>query len=227
MSGRWRQGQLQPDGVWDVTAKGPTFDGRDLFRAFFDVGRSRIIGKARPADLKAEVTTLSASTILHAPREDQLQKRGDKLVALDGRGSFEGGKLFGPAQADAGSAAPPAGRNLPTPARSSSSWFYPNAVGGEMKLEVNLDGQGAATVPARCGRTISIVLGDPVVNELFQATDGSASNSGGGRKTVVGAREKFEFERMRVPVFRSRMGNSSYIRRPNCSHFRPWPGTAR
>ena len=32
-------GKVRPDGIWDVTAKGPTYDGRDLFRSFFDVGR--------------------------------------------------------------------------------------------------------------------------------------------------------------------------------------------
>ena len=34
-------GKMRPDGIWEVTAKGPTYDGRDLFRAFFDVGQVR------------------------------------------------------------------------------------------------------------------------------------------------------------------------------------------
>ena len=31
-------GKLRSDSIWEVTAKGPTYDGRDLFRSFFDVG---------------------------------------------------------------------------------------------------------------------------------------------------------------------------------------------
>ncbi len=34
-------GKVRPDGIWEVTAKGPTYDGRDLFRAFFDVSTVR------------------------------------------------------------------------------------------------------------------------------------------------------------------------------------------
>ena len=30
-------GKMRPDGVWEVTAKGPRYDGRDLFQSFFDV----------------------------------------------------------------------------------------------------------------------------------------------------------------------------------------------
>ena len=30
-------GKMRPDGIWEVTAKGPSYDGRDLFQSFFDV----------------------------------------------------------------------------------------------------------------------------------------------------------------------------------------------
>ena len=41
-------GKVRPDGIWEVTAKGPTYDGRDLFRAFFDVGQFDQGAKVRP-----------------------------------------------------------------------------------------------------------------------------------------------------------------------------------
>src|SRR2546421_557003 len=53
-------GKVRQDGIWDVSAKGPTYDGRDLFRSFFVVAH---LGdqstKARPGlDLRAEVDTV-------------------------------------------------------------------------------------------------------------------------------------------------------------------------
>jgi AsmA-like C-terminal region/Protein of unknown function len=195
------QGRLRPDNVWDVTAKGPTYDGRDIFRAFFDINRSQeAIGKARPGlDLRAEIDTVIGfyDASMRNVRVN-MQKRGDKLVALDSRGSLEGGKVF------AAQLKPEPGQPRRLRAESTDAGqlfklvgFYPNAVGGQMRLEVNLDGKGPAERTGTLWANDFYLLGDPVVSELFQATDGSASNSGGGRKTVV--REKFEFERMRVP----------------------------
>ena len=46
-------GKVRPDGIWEVTAKGPTYDGRDLFRAFFDVSQfdqgAKVRAGPRPA----------------------------------------------------------------------------------------------------------------------------------------------------------------------------------
>ena len=75
-------GKVRPDGVWDVTAKGPTYDGRDLFRSFFDVAHQvDPNAKMRPGlDLKAEIATVvgfSDTTLRNVKMT--LQKRSNKL----------------------------------------------------------------------------------------------------------------------------------------------------
>ena len=90
-------GKVRPDGIWDVSAKGPTYDGRDLFRSFFDVAH---LGdqstKVRPGlDLRAEVDTVvgfSDTTLRNVKMF--MQKRSNKLTWLDARGVLEGGKPF-------------------------------------------------------------------------------------------------------------------------------------
>src|SRR5262249_13163669 len=141
------QGKMRPDGVWDVIAKGPTYDGRDLFRSFFDVGHTERSSKPRPGlDLRAEIDTVvgfSDSALRNVKMI--LQKGLNKLTSLEVHGVQEGGKLFSavlrpepgqPRRLRADSA--DAGQIFKTVG------FYPNAVGGVMNLEVNLDGQGAA-----------------------------------------------------------------------------------
>ena len=57
-------GKVRPDGIWEVTAKGPTYDGRDLFRSFFDVaapGRAGREGAARASTCAPRSTRWSAT----------------------------------------------------------------------------------------------------------------------------------------------------------------------
>jgi hypothetical protein len=72
--------------------------------------------------------------------------------------------------------------------------FYPNAVGGAVNLEVDLDGQGAAERTGTLWVRDFLVLGDPIISEVLQNADGTPS---GARRTIV--REQFDFEIMRVP----------------------------
>src|SRR5207249_3830857 len=72
--------------------------------------------------------------------------------------------------------------------------FYPNAVGGAMNLEVNLDGEGPAERTGTLWARDFLVLGDPIVSEVLQSADGQQAST---RRTVV--REQFEFQIMRVP----------------------------
>jgi hypothetical protein len=129
-----------------------------------------------------------------------MQRRGDKMVVLDARGMLDGGRTF------AAVVKPEPGEPRRLRAESNDAGqlfrvvgFYPTAVGGQMNLEVNLDGQGVAERTGTLWARDFHLLGDPIVLELLQPTDGTQTNagSGGGRKQVV--REKIEFERMRVP----------------------------
>ncbi len=191
-------GKVRPDGIWDVSAKGPTYDGRDLFRSFFDVAQlGEPSSKVRPGlDLRAEVDTVvgySDTTLRNVKMS--LQKRANKLTSLDMRGVLEGGKPFAAEVRQV----PGQHRRLRAEAMDAGQLFklvgfYPNAVGGAVNLEVNLDGQGAAERTGTLWVRDFLVLGDPIISEVLQNADGTPS---GARRTVV--REQFDFEIMRVP----------------------------
>ncbi len=128
-------GKVRPDGVWDVTAKGPTYDGRELFRSFFDVAHQvDPNAKIRPGlDLKAEITTVVGFTDTTLRNVKMtLQKRSNKLTGLDVRGTLDGGKAF------AAVVRQEPGRPRTLIAESQDAGqvfklvgFYPNAVGGD------------------------------------------------------------------------------------------------
>ena len=191
-------GKMRADGIWDVSAKGPTYDGRDLFRSFFDVSHLGDPGaKNRTGlDLRAEVGTVvgySDSTLRNVKMS--LQKRSNKVTSLDVRGVLEGGKPFAAEVRHE----PGQNRRLRAEAMDAGQLFklvgfYPNAVGGAVNLEVNLDGQGPAERTGTLWVRDFLVLGDPIISEVLQSADGKPT---GQRRTVL--REQFEFEIMRVP----------------------------
>jgi hypothetical protein len=194
-------GKMRPDGIWDVTAKGPTFDGRDIFKAFFDVARQpNPNAKIRPGlDLSAEVTTVvgySDSALRHV--KITLQKRAEKLVALDVRGTLDGGKEGGRPFSAVLQPTPGQPRRLLADASDAGQLFrlvgfYPNARGGLMNLEVNLDGQGAAERTGTLWARKFVVLGDPIVNEMVLNAEGVQP-----KKKGSDARQQFEFNIMKV-----------------------------
>ena len=126
-------GKVRPDGIWEVTAKGPTYDGRDLFRAFFDVSQFDQGAKVRPGlDLRAEVDTVVgySDTTLRNVRMT-LQKRANKLTSLDVRGILEGGKPFAAVlQPEPGQPRRLRAESLDAGQLFKLVGFYPNAVGG-------------------------------------------------------------------------------------------------
>jgi hypothetical protein len=191
-------GKMRPDGIWEVTAKGPTYDGRDLFRAFFDVGKFDQGAKVRPGlDLRAEVETVVgySDTTLRKVRMT-LQKRANKLTGLDVRGILEGGKPFvAILQPEPGKSRRLRAESLDAGQLFKLVGFYPNAVGGLMTLDVNLDGDGPAERVGTLWARDFLILGDPIIAEVLQNADGSVQP--GSRRTVM--REQFEFEIMRVP----------------------------
>ena len=193
-------GKMRPDGIWDVTARGQTFDGRELFRSFFDLGHAAETQKPKPGyNITAEFGTVlgHSETSLRNVRVS-LQKRGHKVTLLDARGVFDNGKLF------AGVIRPEPGqpRRLLAEATDAGQLFklvgfYPNAVGGIMNLEVNLDGQGAAERTGTLWTRDFVILGDAVISEVLQNADQGSGSSKKGKGDVV--REQFEFERLRIP----------------------------
>ena len=189
-------GKLRADNVWEVTAKGPTYDGKDLFQSFFDINVAPDKGtKGRPGlDLRAEIDTVVGfyEASLRGVKVS-MQKRAGKMTQLDARGMLPGNKQF------EASLRQEQGRPRLLNARSADAGqmfklvgFYPHAVGGDMNLDVNLDGQGVAERTGLLTATRFHVLGDAVsVQNLPNETAAAA------RRNVV--RERFEFDTLRAP----------------------------
>ena len=189
-------GKLRADNVWEVTAKGPTYDGKDLFQSFFDINRApEKNGKARPGlDLRAEIDTVVGfyEASLRGVKVS-MQKRAGKMTQLEARGMLPGNKQF------EASLRQEQGRPRLLNARSADAGqvfklvgFYPHAVGGDMNLDVNLDGQGVAERTGLLTATRFHVLGDAIsVQNLPNETAAAA------RRNVV--RERFEFDTLRAP----------------------------
>jgi hypothetical protein len=195
-------GKLRADNVWEVTAKGPTYDGRDLIKSFFFVATEK--QKERPGlDLRAEFDTVLGfyETSLRGVRLT-MQRRGSKLLQLDLRGGLAGGK-----QLEAGVRSE-GGRPRLLVAKSNDAGqvfklvgFFPRAVGGDMNLEVNLEGRGAAERMGMLTATRFHVLGDTI------SVEGPSTGGPGPRRRNV-VREKMEFDSLRAPFS---VGNGQFV----------------
>ncbi len=188
-----------PDNVWDITAKGKTFDGKDVFRGLFDLGQmsEKIVVKDKAGlELDADIETVigfSDTTLRNV--KIKASKRDDKLTALKATGVLEGNKPFA-----AELAMTPQGRQLRAESLDAGQTFklvgfYPNAIGGKMQLQVNLDAKGVNEKSGVLWAWNFAVLGDPVVSEVLQSAEVSPGSQ--PKRTVV--RSQFDFDQMSVP----------------------------
>jgi hypothetical protein len=221
------QGVLGPDNVWKVKARGPTFDGREFFRSLFSLGK---IAGRRPKpkkprdgiDLEAEIGTVIgfSETSLRGVKI-KLSKRGEKMTALDVRGTLDGGKPLA-AQLREEKGQP---RKLLADSTDAGQAFklidfYPNIQGGRVRLEVNLDGEGPAEKTGVLWVEDFRILGDPVVSEVFSGADVGQSGIQPQARRSKGSkvtRQVFEFDRMRVPFsvgYGQFVMEQSYLRGP-------------
>jgi hypothetical protein len=198
------RGVLKENGVWDVKANGPTYDGRDVFRALFSVGE---LSLDRPEerrhmpglDLEAEIATVVGfSDVSLRNLKLKMSRRDGKLTQLNARGNLDGGK---PLDVEL-RRAPDQSRVLVAVTDDAGRAFrlvdfYPSLVGGRMRLEVNLDGRGAAEKTGLLRVERFRILGDPIVSEVLQVPDETRPYVGQRRQRVV--RQTFDFDWMRVP----------------------------
>jgi hypothetical protein len=194
------QGTLRTDNVWDIKTRGQYWDGREFFRRLFSLGQaaekqSPVKKDQAGVDLKADFDTIQGhGDIALKGLRLQMSRRAGRLSGLLARGNVEGGKPIeiGLQQTsneprklvvmteDAGQAFRMVG-------------FYPNMQGGEMRLDVNLDGKGAAEKTGLLDVRRFALLGDPVLSEVLQ-TSGEASRDG----TESGRRPKRKMERQSI-----------------------------
>ncbi|MGZ5914138.1 MAG: AsmA-like C-terminal region-containing protein [Hyphomicrobium sp.] len=219
------QGSLGSDNIWKVKAHGSTFDGRDFFRSLFSLGQ---LAEQHPAakkprdgiDLDAEISNvIGFSEVNLRGVKLKLSKRGEKLTALDVRGTLDGGKPLAVAlRQDPGHPRQLLADSTDAGQAFKLIDFYPNIQGGRVRLEVNLDGSGPAEKTGVLYVEDFRILGDPVVSEVFSTVDEEqVAGKNGATKRPKVVREVFEFNRMRVPFsvgYGQFVMEESYLRGP-------------
>lgn len=192
------EGRRREDGVWLVDARGQSYDGRPFFRSLFNVGR--IGNAAQPAvepdqtgiDLTAQIdTVLGFSEVRLRSVTMKMSKRAGRLASLHAQGTLDGGaplavELRYPTRQD---------RQLRADSTDAGQafrlvGFYPNVTGGRVRLQVDLDGEGAAEQTGTLWVENFEILGDQVVSEVVSA--GAENN-----QRVV--RQKIPFDLMTAP----------------------------
>jgi hypothetical protein len=217
------QGQLSNDNVWKVTAKGQTFDGRDFFRSLFSLGQlaEQHAKPQKPRegiDLTAEIgTVIGYSEISLRNVKLSLSKRGERMTALNVRGVLDGGSPIAvELRQDNGQ------RKLLADSTDAGQVFkltnfYPNIQNGRVRLEVNLDGSGAAEKTGTLWVEDFRILGDPVVSEVFSGADEGQAGAKKPRHKPQVMRQVFDFDRMRIPFsvgYGQFVLEQSYVRGP-------------
>lgn len=199
-------GKRRQDNVWEINAKGPTFDGRDLFRALFSLGQTKtVVKKDKPGlDITAEIeTVIGFSDTTAKAVKLKASERAEKLVDLDVKATLAGGKSFAALIRNQ----PNIGRQLLAEGADAGQvfkivGFYPSAVGGLMQLEVNLDGKGINEKSGTLWARDFAVLGNSIVGDLVQNAETSPGGQGPnqpkrGAQRVV--RQQFDFEGLKIP----------------------------
>lgn len=192
------EGKQNKGRIWSVKAIGPTYDGRKLFSSLFKLGdlakeRPKARNPAKGVDLDAQIENVVGSgNISLKGLRIKVSHRHGKLVGLNGKAKLDNGKdiaillkrnngkrtLF----ADSNDA----GRVF------KLIDFYPNMVGGRGRLELDLDGAGAASQTGILWTENFRILGDEVASEVFAGAAGKQ-----GKRQVT--RQVFEFTRLRLP----------------------------
>lgn len=192
------EGRRREDGVWIVDAHGQRYDGQPFFRSLFNVGR--IAGAQAPAaepdqtgiDLTAKIdTVLGFSEARLRGVTMKMSKRAGRLASFQARGTLDSGaplavELRFPTRED---------RQLSAESNDAGQafrlvGFYPNVTGGRVRLQVDLDGEGAAEQTGTLWVENFEILGDAVVSEVVSA--GAQS-----KQQVV--RQKIPFDIMTAP----------------------------
>ena len=202
-------GELTPQNVLRVQAKGKSYDGRPFFRSLLNAGK---IADNEPAplkdepglDLNAEINTVTGyydtsikSVIIDAKR------RGGKLTYLEVAGRLNGEAPVAVHVDQRGRDA----RMLISDATDAGSafrlvGFYPSIRGGAMNLRVNLDGGGGADKTGVLEVRRFVVTGDEVVGKVItQAEKEGARYKPETRNNAkhISSGEPLQFDRMVVP----------------------------
>ena len=193
------EGVRRPDKVWDVTARGKTFDGSDIMRSLYAVETGKPIKSTGAMALDARIDHVIGhhdTTVKQV--HVRMRRQGDQMTALEIDGVLDTGQpievRMRPGQGRIVNASTPdAGQALRT------IGFYTSMVGGRGELSVNLDARGGTERAGQIQVTRFRILGDPIVNELVQNSDenGPAIAIGKERPQRRVVREEIAFDSLR------------------------------
>ena len=201
-------GELTPQNVLKVVAKGPSYDGRQFFRTLLSGGKM----ENQPAplkdepglDLNVEIETVFGyyDTTLKSVVVDA-KRRGGKLTYLEAAGRLNG---EAPVAVHV-EQKPGHPRMLTSDAFDAGSVFrltgvWGTARGGTLNLRVNLDGGGGAEKTGVIDVRRFEVVGDEVVGRVVSQAERERARvkpdaRNGGQQALSG--ERTQFDRMVVP----------------------------
>ncbi len=194
------KGELRKGNVWRVSARGPTYEGRELFKQLFstNTSKNRAADARQPGlDLDVQIGNVLGfwQTSMKNVRLD-LSKRGGKIAALSVSGALDGGKNLrvlvrrGQARRQLIASSNDAGQVF------KLIGFYPNIRGGTLQAIVDLDRQGKVERAGDMRVRKFSILGDPILSEVIQSQSGGARRK---RRSGEVARQVIEFDWMRIP----------------------------
>ncbi|MGH1418663.1 MAG: AsmA-like C-terminal region-containing protein [Hyphomicrobiaceae bacterium] len=195
------QGRKRRDGIWRVQVEGPTFNGQGFFSSLFSLSKSPASATSSKKRQRGGIDlTANFNTVIGYSDQTlrglkvTMSRRGGLLTALDAKGTLESGKPLIVKLVD--------GNGVRRQLRADSTdagrafkliGFYPNVNRGRVRLEVNLDGSGAAEQTGVLWVENFQILSDPIVSEVV----GSGKGNKKSRRREV--REVYDFDRMKAP----------------------------
>jgi hypothetical protein len=198
-------GELSRNNIWQVRAKGSTYDGRQFFRSLFSAGQ---VAEDQPSppkdepgvDMKVEFGTVIGffDTTLKSVSVDAKRRNG-KLVGLDVHGQLNGEWPLA-ARIESKKGQP---RQLLAEATNAGDafrlvGFYPTARRGAVSLKVNLDGAGNAQKTGVLYASNFIIANNQVVGEVLSGAKGQRANLKASQAQPEYS-DQIQFDRMRVP----------------------------
>ncbi len=198
-------GELTPQNILKVQAKGPSFDGRQFFRSLFAAGK---LADNQPAPLKDEpgldlnvemdtvfgyYDTTVKSVVVDAKR------RGGKITSMEVSGSLNGEAPLAAHIEQKGDS-----RQLISDATDAGSafrlvGFYPAVHGGQMTLRANLDGSASAEKAGILDVRKFVIVGDQIVGKVVSRAEQEGARYKPGSRNVAqsaNSGEPLQFEHM-------------------------------
>ena len=197
-------GELTPQNILKIQAKGPSYDGRQFFRSLFSAGKlaeNQPNPKDEPGlDLNVEIETVFGfyDTTVKSVVVDAKRRNG-KLTYMDVAGRLNGEaplvahveqkqtdqRMLIADATDAGSAFRMVG-------------FYADARGGQMQLRVNLDAGATEKTGVLDARNFQ-VTGDQVVGKVMSKADQESARRKPGAPGSGFSGDTLQFDRLYVP----------------------------